>query len=637
MATTSTVDFFGYQEQARKKTSFLVFLYCVAVALIILAVYAAVAGILLGGNAHAGREVSVANFFDLDLFAIVAGATLLIVAGGSMFKSAQLAGGGASVATMLGGQLINPNTRDLDERKILNVVEEMAIASGIPVPRVYILNDENSINAFAAGFSTRDVVIGVTRGCVRVLTRDELQGVVAHEFSHILNGDMRLNIRLMGVLFGILVIAIIGRILLRTRGKKNPLPLLGLALIIIGYVGVFFGNLIKSAVSRQREYLADASAVQFTRNPSGISGALKKIAGYTGGSGLQTANAEQASHLFFANGLAGEWLNLFATHPPVEERIRRLDPSFAGEGVTALRAPAQATPSQFAAAARTTAGLAGFQIAPGEVVARIGAPKAEHLALATGIVAALPTGLTSAASDPFGASALIYGLLLNEDPAARSSQLSIIEKNTGPEIYRETLKLQPVIDRLPREHRLPLAELAVSALKGLSDSQYRVFCGTTVQMIEADDQVDLFEYALQRMIVRRLEPVFNKVPPTMILHNDIRTLLPHCNKLLSCLAYWGADDEPSAAQAFSAGAVKLGPAGTITMLPKEACGLEALDATLDVLPGASPAVKKMILNACISCVGADGRVTVEEAEVLRAVADTLDCPIPPFVPDRQAA
>lgn len=623
------MDFFAHQEKARKRTALLVGLYGIAVALIIVAIYAVFAAAFGFGNAKAGHEVTLADFFDPKLFTMIAGGTLLVVAGASVFKISQLAAGGETVATMLGGELINSNTQDPDERKILNVVEEMAIASGIAVPRVFVLNEESGINAFAAGYSTRDVVIGVTRGCVKQLTRDELQGVVAHEFSHILNGDMRMNIRLMGVLFGILVLTVIGRILLRTRGKKNPLPLVGLALVIIGYIGVFFGNLIKSALSRQREFLADASAVQFTRNPSGIAGALKKIGGFPAGTQLSAANAEQASHMFFANGLTSAWISLFATHPPLVERIKRIDPSFDGN----FESP---TPqSQHAAPPLPVAGLsggeAGIKISPADVMASVGTPQAEHLTFASGLVAALPAGITAVVSEPFGASAVIYGLLMDGDSQTREAQFTVVEKHVGKAICEETRKLLPDVKSVAPEYRLPLAELAVSALKGLSVDQYDAFCDTTVHLIEADSQVDLFEYALQRMIVRRLEPVFRKVRPPAPKYHDITPLLPYCSKLLSCLAYWGADDQATAEKAFLAAAGKIGARLSMKLVGPNECGLKAVDESLDVLELAAPAIRKNILSACVICIGSDGRVTVEEAELLRVIADALNCPIPPMI------
>jgi Zn-dependent protease with chaperone function len=330
------MDFFQRQEIARRNTKLLEVYFVLAVIGIILTTYLAFAVFVgyLGLRHHAFQPTSEYGFlWNPKLFLGVSVGTLIVIIGGSVFKTSQLAGGGSAVAEMLGGRPISANTRDPDERKLLNVVEEMAIASGTPIPQVYVLPGEETINAFAAGHSTSDMVVCATHGCLKYLTRDELQGVVGHEFSHILNGDMKLNLRLMGLVFGILCIAMMGRILLDTRGSssrdRNPLPLVGLALLAIGGLGVFFGKLIKSAVSRQREFLADASSVQFTRNPAGLSSALQKVGGM--GSRIDDPNAEDASHFFFANGLRESFAGIFSTHPRLEDRIRALDPSWDGK------------------------------------------------------------------------------------------------------------------------------------------------------------------------------------------------------------------------------------------------------------------------------------------------------------------
>ncbi len=329
------MNFFQHQEAARRKTGLLVVLFIVAVALIILAVYAAALAFYL--TQMRGLEGTARSWWVPGVFFPVAIATVILVSLGSLYKIATLRGGGAVVASQLGGSKISPSTQKLNERVLLNVVEEMAIASGVPVPEVYLLDKEKGINAFAAGFTPDDAVIGVTRGCLETLSRDELQGVIAHEFSHILHGDMRLNLRLIGILHGILLLALIGEMLLRSMrysrdSKKGGagIALAGLALFVIGYVGLFFGKLIKSAVSRQREYLADAAAVQFTRNPGGLGGALKRIGGLAHGSRITEANPETASHLFFGNALRASLLGLMSTHPPLDVRIKRIEPSFDG-------------------------------------------------------------------------------------------------------------------------------------------------------------------------------------------------------------------------------------------------------------------------------------------------------------------
>jgi Zn-dependent protease with chaperone function len=333
------VNFFEHQDRARSSTRTLVLLFVAAIAtLIIITTFLVVTVLSLTETQNGPSSVN----FDVvtsDVFLLVTVGVLSVVVLGTLFRFAQLRGGGRSVAQGLGGRLLNVQTRDADERKVLNVVEEIAIASGTPVPEVYLIEDP-AINAFAAGFRPQDAVIGITRGSIQQLNRDELQGVIAHEFSHIFNGDMRLNIRLIGWLYGITVIGMIGYYMLRgsqysysMRNRKNgkgSLMLLGLGFLVVGYGGTFFGNLIKAAVSRQREFLADASAVQFTRNPEGIGGALKKIGGYPGGTRLAAGNAAEISHMLFGEGLRSGFFGLFATHPSLDERIQRIDPSWIG-------------------------------------------------------------------------------------------------------------------------------------------------------------------------------------------------------------------------------------------------------------------------------------------------------------------
>ncbi|HSY43287.1 MAG TPA: M48 family metallopeptidase, partial [Candidatus Acidoferrum sp.] len=333
------MDFFEQQARAHRKTKWLVIYFVLAVAAMIAVIYACMILVFAGAESHHHRyddsydQQAPFSLWNSQIFFGVSFAVIVIVGAGSAYKTAALSAGGSAVSELMGGRLIATNTTDPNERKLLNVVEEMAIASGVPMPQVYVMDQENGINAFAAGHKPGDATVTVTRGCIRLLSRDELQGVIGHEFSHILNGDMRLNLRLMGTIFGILCLAIIGRILLQTaRGReKNPLPIVGLILVIVGYIGVFFGRLIQAAVSRQREFLADASSVQFTRNPAGITGALKKIGGLgTMGSRLDHAHAEEMSHMFFGNGVSEPFIGLLETHPPLADRIRIFEPTFDG-------------------------------------------------------------------------------------------------------------------------------------------------------------------------------------------------------------------------------------------------------------------------------------------------------------------
>ena len=648
MAVTQTMDFFEHQDAARKKTGLLIGYYAIAVVLIILGVYAAFAATFAGASAKmaAPGETVTPALWNPALFVGVLIGTLAVVLFGSLYKVASLSGGGASVATLLGGRPVNPNTTDPGERRFLNVVEEMAIASGTSVPRVFVLDGEDGINAFAAGFSPANAVIAVTRGCLDELKRDELQGVIAHEFSHILNGDMRLNIRLMGVLHGILIIGLVGYWIFRTslysgssrsrnsKGNSMPIVVLGLVVMALGFIGVFFGKLIKSAVSRQREFLADASAVQFTRNPAGIGGALRRIGGFDRGSRLKSTHAEEASHFFFSNGLSSSLASLMATHPPLKERIRRIDAAEAADIDDVGR-------GRTGAAAAGAAGFAGgtgasYAVEPDEVVARVGAPAQEHVDYAAVLLGSLPRVLMDAAHEPFGARAVVYALLLNRDDEPRAKQIHQLEEHADAAVCAETLRLAPHVGGLASEGRLPLLDVAVSSLKSLAAGQYETFRENVQQLVAADNQVDLFEYALHRMIQRSLDPVHRGTRAPSVRYRSLKPVLANGLTLLGALAAWGEVSEDEARRAFAAGASKLGVASA-SMPAGEAAGFQAVDNALGELARSAPAVKRQILDACVSCVGADGKVTVVEAELLRAVADSLGCPIPPFLPGQRLA
>src|SRR6056297_1981581 len=316
------MNFFEHQDRARKQTRVLVVAFMLAVLAIVMAMNLVMLGVF--GRFQSAEQGWFSPGFWLANGQVVLWtslATVLVVVLASAYRSAQLRGGGGQVARELGGVEVTGDSNDPLRRRLLNVVEEMAIASGVPVPQVFVLEHEPGINAFAAGWSPADAAVAVTRGTLETLNREELQGVIAHEFSHVFNGDMRLNIRLIGVLFGILALAVVGRRMLTsmhlTRGGRNKnaggIVLVALAVVVIGYVGLFFGRWIQAAVSRQREYLADASAVQFTRSPEGIAGALKKIGAATAGSRL-VVNTQEVGHMLFASSLSSR---LMATHPPL--------------------------------------------------------------------------------------------------------------------------------------------------------------------------------------------------------------------------------------------------------------------------------------------------------------------------------
>lgn len=632
------MDFFARQEKARRATRWLVVWFALAVVLIVVAVYLVSALIFLRGHHPAGGGPW---WWNEKLALWTAGGTLAVIGGGCAFKMIELSRGGAVVATSLGGRLVSPQTTDPAERRLLNVIEEMAIASGVPVPDVYLLDAEEGINAFAAGLSPADAVIGVTRGCLRALDRDELQGVIAHEFSHILNGDMRLNLRLIGWLNGILSLAILGYYLLRlggvsgarSRGNRrdaNWLPLLGLALLVIGGIGVFFARLIKSAVSRQREYLADAAAVQFTRNPTGLVGALKKIGGWLVGSRILSPAAEQASHMFFGNGLKPSLFEgLFSTHPPLVERIRVWEPNF--DGQFPLVTPAEwkstpPTPKKPPSRPVRTAGPMQGVVAAAAALAHAGAPRSVHLRRAAELLDQLPAPLLEATRDPLGACALAYSLLLaRADDTLAEVQWLALPAGMEPEVRR----LLPQVRALPTSHRLPLLELCLPALRQMSPAQFDQFEATLRKLIEADAQIDLFEYALLKMVRRHLTPVFRPGRRRPIQIYSLHGVRRECADLLAAMA-WAGQSEPQAVQgAYEAGLAVLGwnaskfplPSNKAQLLPKA-------DAALDRMAELAMPLRAKVLEACLQTAAKDGFLAEREAELLRAVADALECPLP---------
>ena len=655
------MDFFAQQDKTRRKTKLLVFYFAVAVAALVVAAYFASLVIFTGVQSQQHRNFGEQPQFALwnpQLFLGVTVGVLAVILIGSTYKTIALAQGGSVVSEMMGGRLVKPNSNDPDERKLLNVVEEMAIASGVPVPQVYVMDEEDGINAFAAGHKPGDATVTVTRGCMKLLSRDELQGVIGHEFSHILNGDMRLNLRLMGIIFGILCLAVIGRVLLQTsrggggRGRgQNPLPLLGLALLIIGYIGVFFGRLIQAAVSRQREFLADASSVQFTRNPGGITGALKKIGGLgETGSRLGHAHAEELSHMFFGNGVSEPFIGLLETHPPLTQRIQVFDPNFDGKFPYVRYDGRDQPPDEISKPKRPPmpnifgSVLGGAILASGDdgkppvirshsVLPNLGNPTPLHLKYAEQMRDSLPDSVKAAAREPLDAAALIYAMLLSPDDSQRATQLAELARRVDPAIAQKTAALFPDVSTAAAHAHLPMVNLALGTLRHLTTEQFNQFSQTLGWLIESDGKIELFEFVLQKIILHHLGPQFGGARPPTVQYYTLKPLVPDCAVVLSALANVGSSDAGGIQKAFDTGTPYLRAPNDadLILLPGENCGVTQIDAALDRLAQAAPIIKKNLLEACVHTIGADGVILEAEAELLRAVADTLDCPMPPFV------
>lgn len=638
------MDFFSAQDAARKNTGRLVVFFAMAViSLIVMTnlLVMVVFGFLDSNSQMGGAAVGA---IDWGVFGAVSVGVLMVIGLGSLYKIMALSGGGNRIAEMLGGQLIVDGAGDPDKQKILNVVEEMAIASGSPVPPVYLLNEEG-INAFAAGYSTSDAVIGVTRGAIKKLSRDELQGVIAHEFSHIHNGDMRLNIKLIGILHGILLLGLIGYHILRgsaysrssKKGGGGALAF-GLGLVVIGFAGTFFGNLIKAAVSRQREFLADASAVQFTRNPAGIGGALQKIGADSIGSVLQNTNSAEISHALFSQGFTSFFGGLFATHPPLDERIRKIIPAWDGkfEGAKKRSFAKSADPgssaNSVAGQKRTATMLAGMTAVMGRESAmnNIGAPTTAHLGYAREILAEMPQTLRRGVHEPFVARAIIYCLVLDKDEYMCRLQFKHLAKVADTGVYDEAVRLRNLVANLKPEWRLPLVDMALPALRQLSAGQYALFRDNLRALIEIDGKLSIFEWTLQKIVCHHLDRVFGGQSGSALKKTTLEESRQACAILMSLLVYSNRHDGMTGQQVFDLAKRELDGLEVELVDPGQ-LAFKRLDGAIDELAGLAPSAKEKLIKACAACVMADKKVAAIEAELLRAIADTLDCPMPPLV------
>ncbi|TLP78192.1 peptidase M48 Ste24p [Pseudomonas nitroreducens] len=634
------MNFFEHQDRARKQTGRLVLLLTVAVVCLVTITSFALGWLWRHLGEPALHLTSRASLPDPELYLSVAAVIIGVVVLGALYKQVQLSAGGKVVAESLGGRLLNLSAGNADERRLLNVVEEMALASGSPVPPVYVLED-GSINAFAAGLTPRDAVIGITRGAIEQLDRNELQGVIAHEFSHIHHGDMLLNTRLTALLHGMLLLGLIGGMLLRgwsetstgirvsSRSSSNDkngggsVVLLvigaGVVLYVLGYVGTFFGQLIKASVSRQREYLADASAVQFTRDPSTIAGALKKIGGNPLGALLSAPRAAEFSHMYFGDGVGSSW---FDTHPPLKDRIRRVDPGWDGRYPKFEPRLDVALMNQDA----WTAAVTGQPYQPSAVevaVAAVGAPTAAHLLEARSTLQRLDERLQRAAHDNEGAEALIYGLLLDNEPGLRTRQLEEIKKRLNLSLALQLDLLEESLLRLDPGQRLPLLDLAMPALKQLDAKAFLALRENMALLIKLDGKVKLLEWTLLRIVERNLRPGNGKIGNV-----PLAELAEESATLLAFLARVGETSDVETAQAFAD--AWSGLPFPPRPLPADS-SLRDLEGALKKLEQLRPLQKPQLLKALARCIEHDGRISTGEAELMRAVADILDCPMPPLL------
>jgi Zn-dependent protease with chaperone function len=630
------MNFFEYQEKARRQSRWLVFLFILAVITIIVVIDLAILIAFGVMNTEQGvlfsPETIKANLPTLMIGALV---TAAVIAVASLFKTASLRSGGGKVARDLGGVLVEADARDPLRRRLYNVVEEIALASGIAVPEIYVLEQESAINAFAAGFTPADAAVAVTRGALEKLSRNELQGVIAHEFSHIFNGDMRLNIRLMGALFGILMLSLIGRRVLHGsyymgRSKNSnggAIVMIAFAVMLVGYIGMFFGRWIKSAVSRQREYLADASAVQFTRDPDGIAGALKKISVYSDASYLNV-ETEEVSHTLFGDG---EKMSLFSTHPPMNERIRRVDSSFRPEDLVELakriqrkkKADIEQQKKQEKATEKSAAGMFGAD----NLVEQIGNPDFSRILMAAALAASIPEEISQAAHSNQWATEVLFYCLMDTDVEIREQQLLFIAQNMGADSEVRVRGLLQASPELAREQRLPLLEIAIPELKRRPPDHVSRVLTTVDALSEADGQTDVFEYLMAKIISQHLWESVNPQRVRLSGKVPLDRVLDEALSVIAVLALHGNENATDAECAFRAGSELLGD-GEKMPVPQVAEWSKVLDAALPALDRLKPADKGRLVEALIATVMADDRIAVTELELLRVICAVIHVPLP---------
>jgi len=616
------MNFFEQQRTARSRSFLLVVLFVVAV-LASVAVVDVVAVLALRRS----------NVVGVLIMASVG--TLLVIGGGMLGKTFALRKGGAAVAASVGAVPVDPTTTDPALRRFVNIVEEMSIASGVPMPHLFLMPREQGINAFAAGFTAADAAITITEGALSQLSRDELQGVIGHEFSHILNGDMRLNIRLIGLLYGIMLLGLIGSRFLafgggRSSNRKNGVPLaaIALALIVVGFVGQFFAGWIKAAVSRQREWLADASAVQFTRQPEGLAGALTKIAGLPAGSRLvDERSAKEVSHMLFGEGR--RFSRLFSTHPPLQERIAALDPTFRASDVEELPAAPPALSEEVAAGFAPTV-TAPVAVTPAQVSAHVGTLTPADLEHGAALHSQVPPHIHQLATQPSTATAVVLAMLVSTEPALRATQLAAVHKRLGIDMARQVDMLVAEAAGVGPHLRLPVVGIASPQLTGRPDREQEALLAALDDLALADGAVSLFEYCLTRTVRATLADAADPAARSRPGSVQVQQATGPITTVLTALALAGNPDPAAAGRAFAAAFTHL---QLDTPVPAMATGgtWRQLDACWPVLDGLARFEKRMLVEAMVLAVLDDGKLAIQEAELLRAACALVHVPLPALI------
>lgn len=641
------MNFFEQQDKARKRTTTLVLYFILAIVFIILAVDCLIIGLMYFNSTPGSLKTE-----ELVSDAIIIGigltpAVLIVIGIGTLIRLYQTRGGGVSVAEMVKARPIDRDTQDFKEKRFINIVEEMSIASGVSVPQLFVMDNEPAINAFVAGVHQNDMVMVVTKGALDNLDRDAMQGVVGHEFSHIFNGDMKINLKLIGILGGIFAIGQLGAFILRSLqfssssrssssgsdSKGNGIFIvigLGIGLFVIGYIGLFFGRLIKAGVSRQRESLADACSVQYTRNPQGLINALTAI-GAQNGSKLTSSHAEDINHMCFGPSLNMWFTSLLASHPPIEERIKALDPN--GYLSQAERKAPKVVESTASTPQKSTAQLGAILLAPAALASTantieqsIGNPQMAHIEYAEKLYATIPDALKDQCRKVQEAPLILYAILMASSELIANKAPSVLSTTLDETAIAKIHQYAIQIKALGPLFLLPLVDITLPTFNQI-ESQDKSKVIAELEMLSAI-HVTLFTFSVVAMIKKSaMHPVTSKTTkqlPTQILLKEISELMRF---MVTCTK----NDEQGSKQRYA----ELMKAFTNKTLPDyERLDFDALDfqKRLYQLNRLYPLGKEKLIHACLVCVETDQQINIEEAQAVRAIAACLNCPIPPILP-----
>ncbi|MCG8672198.1 MAG: M48 family metallopeptidase [Pseudomonadales bacterium] len=671
------MTFYEHQHRARRKTGLLFSYFIIAVILIVVSVNAVVFLTLFMSDAN--NAITPAMWIRSPLCWGIAAITLSVIVGGSVYRHGQIRGGGDSIAIMAGGRLVLPETTDPLEKRLLNIAEEMAIASGTHIPRVYLLEDEPGINAFVAGYNANNTILAVTKGALETLTRDELQGVIGHEYSHVLNSDTRINLNLISILAGILLIGQIGESLMRSASysrlasRRNNNSggqfAIGIAFMAIGYIGLFFGRLIKAAISRQREFLADASAVQFTRNPFGIGGALYKIGASQSGSLLTSKHAEDMSHMCFGETLKVSLSGMLATHPPIEHRLKAIDPSLPtrmksrfnqgdltlADGTTAFTGQPLMTATVTASGVSQASGFSAtasaapsheanilkvdvennnaepvanesFAINSQTLKKSVGTLTPTHVQEAHDLFEQIPVSLLDIAHQSKVAASVIYGLILTTMSTHGKPAIKLVKEHQGENVADRTVAVYQTLRKTTPAIRLPLLEVAIASLETIEEEKRIEVLWLTHELIQLDNKFMLYEFIYLSLVEKYLAPRNTTDQPKRQIKSYEK--VENAIAVLMAAIVLASEAQPEAQQTIFTQAMSGFSKNNFNQLLVRPPGIETLSDALKLLARLSPLLKQPLVDACVDSILHDEQITPNEANLLRAICERLDCPMP---------